>query len=149
MSDIISGATTGANTSTDEDDTSKGTRDKGWWDRNKPQLFKDVNETIKIATNLPQTIQNQMTIFLYGLKDISPILKIEGSDDYDERNDSKRIRNIVNELKKSPLFTKHMKQREYGYNDHISSEGLWQIIQEEVIAKIIDDFMRRSIENSR
>ena len=90
-----------------------------------------------------------MTIFLYGIRDVDPILIAAGSDGYGDRNDKKRIRGILNQLKKSALFGKHMQNREYGLGDLISSEELWQIIQEESIAKIINDFMKRSLEYQR
>jgi len=115
----------------------------------KPQFLKDLSETIKIASNIPQTIQNQMTIYLYGIRDIDTILITEGTEGYVERNDKKRIKGIITQLKRSALFNKHMQKREYGFGDSISSEELWQIIQEEAIAKIINDFMKRSLEYQR
>jgi len=114
-----------------------------------PQFFKDITETLKLASNVLQLLQNQVTIYLYGIKDIDLILIPKEHEKYNERNDKSRIKNIIINLKKSPQFVKHLQKRDYTYDDRIDSEELWQILQEEVIAKIISDFMKRSLEYSK
>ena len=125
---------------------------KDWFDSKmpgKPQFFKDITQTLKLASNVLQLVQNQVTIYLYQLKDIDQILLESEHEDYRERNSVTRIKSIINQLKKSPIFIKHLQKRNYGYDDNFSSEELWQIIQEEFIAKIISDFMKRSLEYQR
>ena len=125
---------------------------KEWFDSkmpSKPQFFKDITQTLKLASNILQLIQNQITVYLYQLKDVDQILLETEHEDYKERNSVTRIKSIINQLKKSPIFIKHLQNRNYGYDDNFSSEELWQIIQEEFIAKIINDFMKRSLEHQR
>ena len=115
----------------------------------KPEFINQIGSILDIFSKLPNIMQNQMTIYLYSIDNVDPILLSENDENYNIRNDNKRIRNILNQLKRSPLFTKHLQKRDYGYNDNISSEELWQVLQEEVIAKIINDFMKRSLDNSK
>ena len=115
----------------------------------KPEFINQIGSILDIFSKLPNIMQNQMTIYLYSIDNVDPILLSESDENYINRNDHKRIRNIMNQLKKSPLFSKHLQKRDYGFNDNISSEELWQVLQEEVIAKIINDFMKRSLDNSR
>ena len=115
----------------------------------KPEFIDKIGNALNIFNKLPNIMQNQMTIYLYSIDNVDPILLSEDDDNYDSRNDHNRIKNIMNQLKKSSQFTKHLQKRDYGYNDNISSEELWQVLQEEVIAKIINDFMKRSLDNSK
>ena len=96
-----------------------------------------------------QILQNQVTIFLYNISNIDLILLSKDDKEYKNRNNPSRINKIISQLKKSPQFVKHLHKREYGYNDKISSEELWQILQEEVIRKIITDLLKRSLESNR
>ena len=59
---------------------------------------------INLFSKFPELIQNQMTIYLYGIKDIDLIILPKDHNDYNIRNDYRRIRNIMNELKKCPFI---------------------------------------------
>ena len=115
----------------------------------KPEFINKIGDSINFFSKFPELIQNQMTIFLYGIKDIDLIILPLDHENYDNRNDQTRLRTIINKLKHSPKFVKHLQKRDYGLSDIMDSEELWQILQEEVVSKIIDDFMRRSLENSK
>lgn len=138
-----------------KDQIKSGATAKEWRDwfkekiPSKPEFINKIGDALNIFNKLPNIMQNQMTIYLYSIDNVDPILLSEDDENYDNRNDHNRIKNIMNQLKKSSQFTKHLQKRDYGFNDNISSEELWQVLQEEVIAKIINDFMKRSLDNSR
>lgn len=112
-----------------------------------PQLIKDMTESANQFKNIPKLIQNQVTIFLYAMKDLPEILIHEDSEEYIYRNNRDRVRKILHKLYKSEIFRNHLLKRDLDLRDIRTCEEIWQIMQEEVISKTIQNFMYDSLQN--
>ena len=112
-----------------------------------PQIVKDLTKSAGLFKDIPQLIQNQVTIYLYAMKDLPKIIVHEESDEYYNRNNKDRIRKILHKLHKSDIFRNHLSKRDLDLRDIITCEEIWQIMQEEVISKTVQNFMYDALEN--
>ena len=123
-------------------------QDKPWYKKGKDYLpsVSGMFTTAKgyLTPDISKLLQNQMTIYLYAINDVEPIIIDESSSMYRERNNKERINKILDELSRSGLFRDHLDSRRYEME---TCEDIWQLLQEETMNKIFNDFMLNSLQN--
>ena len=106
-------------------------------------LYSDIKDASHTASRIPIIIQNQLTIFLYGKKDIPQIIYLEKDSNF-PKSQTKEYRNSI--LSKLPELSLAIKEK-YPMVMPPTNEQIWQTLQEEAIDKVIRDHVIPPLDN--